>query len=278
MNKSNGMSISKRVLSPEFAAQLLKTVINNRSISRLKIMQYANDISNGKWQDNGETIKIDKHGALMDGQHRCHAIVEADKPIEVYIAKGLEPSVFKTIDTGKTRNKADVLKISGEKDCTQLASALTFLWQHDNDCITRSHGGKAGSKKIYSPTNDEILKKLKEHPQMRGSLRYANSFRSDFPFVSINLVAALHYIITGFKPNKGKEFFDSFKFGLNLSSGDPVYTLRKRMVSARKAITSRLTKTETAAFIIKAWNAYCKGDKIHELRWRIGTDFPDIKI
>ena len=52
-----------------------------RNRRRDTVTAYAEDMAAGRWKENGETIKFDSEGRLIDGQHRLAAVVKANTPI-----------------------------------------------------------------------------------------------------------------------------------------------------------------------------------------------------
>lgn len=120
------MTITSAVetITPAKAKEYLKKNTNNyRKMSRSTIRSYAEDIKNGRWELNGETIIFGKDGVLKDGQHRLAAIVLAGKPADILVVRGVETDAHK-IDIGKVRTNVDILNAEGfECDATLVATA-----------------------------------------------------------------------------------------------------------------------------------------------------------
>ena len=120
------MSIESVVetITPAKAKEYLKKNTNNyRKMSRSVISSYAEDIKNGRWELNGETIIFGKDGTLMDGQHRLAGIVLAKKSADILVVRGVETTAHK-IDIGKRRTDVDILNAEGfECDATLIATA-----------------------------------------------------------------------------------------------------------------------------------------------------------
>src|SRR5258707_13483681 len=84
-------------------------------------------IQRGEWQLTGEAIKLDDEGRVRDGQNRLHAIVEAGVPVRSVVARGVSEDAFDVMDTGRSRNAADVLHIHGFPSQNALAAAARGL-------------------------------------------------------------------------------------------------------------------------------------------------------
>ena len=108
------MSINMRIetISPEQAKKYLERNHANRNINEGRVTSYARDMKNGGWQLNGEAIKFNKSGELIDGQHRLTAIIRSGVPVTMCVIVGLDASISE-VDRGKPRTTKDTLTIDG---------------------------------------------------------------------------------------------------------------------------------------------------------------------
>lgn len=106
------MESNVMTITPQMAEEMLTHNIVNRPLALRRVHTYATDMKNGAWELNGESIRFNDKGELIDGQHRLSAIVEANIPIRIYVTKGVDSSVT-LFDRGKARNEADSLIIGG---------------------------------------------------------------------------------------------------------------------------------------------------------------------
>ena len=152
---------SVETITPAKAKEYLKKNTNNyRKMSRSTIRSYAEDIKNGRWELNGETIIFGKDGVLKDGQHRLAAIVLAGKPADILVVRGVETDAHK-IDIGKVRTNVDILNAEGfECDATLVATA--------NIVVNQFSGRRSGTlvqeytKEHYAELNNKNGIKLKK--------------------------------------------------------------------------------------------------------------------
>src|SRR5438105_4620089 len=100
---------------------------NNRKITRRRIEGTTAAIRRYEWRMTGEAIKLDHEGRVLDGQNRLHAIVEAGIPVRSVVARGVSEDAFDVMDTGRSRNAADVLHIHGYPSQNALAAAARGL-------------------------------------------------------------------------------------------------------------------------------------------------------
>lgn len=150
---ANKLSFTVIWLTPEFAEFLLKTVPDfQRKVSRIRVNQFAQEIEAGKWRLNGESICLDNKGQLINGQHRCRAVIKAQRPIEISLIFDLDTSYFSSMDRGYFRNNAQILKMKGFVNTTQLSAVLNLIFQRENNY-------KLGASNLMSVEN--LLEKYK---------------------------------------------------------------------------------------------------------------------
>lgn len=259
------MPITLQTITPRIAEQFIQSIVTNRRPSKDRIKFLSKMIKDGNWKITTETMKFNKKGEMIDGQHRCLAIIEADIPVQCWIATGLSDDVREVIDTGKPRNASDLLFMAGEKSGTSLAGALRKFIQHKEGAF---FVGNTGMK----VSNIDIVMTLKEHPDIRIGLKWCgiNNIKQLIqPSISIWLY--YEFLIRS-SELKVDRFFAKFATGKESEIGDPVLTLRNRLIQEkitgiRIGKRSRLTEMEIIVFCIKAWNAYIKSKPIKKLVW-----------
>jgi len=251
------------------AKAALATMKTNRNVRTYSVIQYAEDMVSDKWFSNGETIKFDSDGCLIDGQHRLLAIVYAFEKmgkrvlinfIEVY---GVTERAKPTIDTSSRRTTADTLTMDGKKNSTLLAGAYNWLYKYRHNAIRNT------SNNI---SNDEVRELSREHSNLESSIPKVRGYGTVKTRKSY--FVALHYLFSMISPEKADAFFDDLCTGANLEPDDGVYKLRDRLI---KEIDSKakLSSIDVMAITIKAWNARMQNQSVGTLRWRTTGDSPE---
>jgi len=140
-------------LTPAKAAILLKNNDNNRKVNAHHVNFLANEIAAGNWKINGQSIVIDEDGNLLDGQHRCHAVIKANTSIETIFFDGALRSSMNTIDTGKSRNAADVFNLHNVVYAPRKAtiSASVYRWY-----LKKSGADSGALSGSLKPSNDKL--------------------------------------------------------------------------------------------------------------------------
>lgn len=255
-------------LTPERAAEFLSRMPANRHLAKTNVATLVRVIRDGEWQVGLSTMSFDVHGNLIDGQHRCHAVIEAGIPVDVLVVRGLPTDSTIHMDTGKKRTLADVLSWQGEQKTNVLAGVLVRVaaWRHY---------GSPQPHLVKQVSRTEALALLEAEPGIRDGIRQAARLNYAVGGSPSMWGALIHILrmVDDDAPEDADLFFDAIMNGAGLHEDDAPYVLRERLLSAVVKTGSRvrgMREDEMAAIVVKAWNAYRRGDRIRMLRWRPG--------
>lgn len=220
-------------LTPEMALNLLEHNTNNRHLSKPLVSVYARDIINGNWsQDVGAPISIDKNGILRNGQHRCAAVVEAGKPINVWICRNVaEDGIY---DNNRKRSTADQIMIIRPDiepvyRSSRVNAIIRTLIQHDFF---------SGTHCTISPK--QIVDYIDTHKKTLDEFFYSMP-QSTIPKISLAAVYLSLYLayIGGVDIKKIQSFYDILSSGMSSSEREyPIIAYRNYLInSAQKNIT-----------------------------------------
>ena len=115
------MGMHAELVTPEKAREYLKHNTHNRKAQAARVNTIARDIINDKWTLSPTPISFAADGTLLDGQHRLMAIIRANKPIYLFVARNVPNGTI--FDRGKSRSAKDALDIFGY-DVSNTAIAL----------------------------------------------------------------------------------------------------------------------------------------------------------
>lgn len=118
------MEFKVETISPAKAVEYLRHNTDNyRKLSRAVYKRYAEDMKNGRWQLNNESIAFTKDGTLRDGQHRLAAIIESGKTIQMVVARDV-PNETDIFDVGVNRTTLQMARAKGmEANSSEVAVA-----------------------------------------------------------------------------------------------------------------------------------------------------------
>ena len=255
-------------ITPEVAEKMLKTNIGNRDPKREPLEKA---IRNDEWVLNGATIIFDMAGNLIDGQNRLMACIRSGKPIDTIVVRGISRSAQITMDTGVKRVLADYLKMAGYPNYNALAAVGLAIYRVDTY-------GLSGAFSLPNTSKDTV-KAVFEFIQAE----YAERLK---PLVGLS--KAIHGQFRGIQGGTTAALFDTFKaagtentyeFIQQLLNKKPacvsVRLLQDRLYKNAESKQGRMPQRMVAALIIKAWNAYMRGDDIKQLKFTQGGANPE---
>lgn len=251
------------------ATSLLKRGAPNRHISDYHVALLAGDMQRGTWLGdvNGDTIKINQKGQVVDGQHRLTAFVKAATgggiaTMKFLVCRDVPDEAFYTLDRGKRRSVGDLLSIQGESNCNHLAAVLRALHNINN--------GLAWSTDC---TPAQMLEMLVVYPTAREWTNKVVNTRSSYLFgAGFSAILVVGEVKHGH--DLPKSFLDCVGSGVGLPADHPALVLRERLTRARALPSQRLSPATRAAFQVKAWNAFVQGKPVKVLRHNPDDEFP----
>lgn len=255
-------------ITPLVAQRYLEKNNANRPLSIRTIRELAQAMENGEWQVNGEAIKFDIDGNLIDGQHRLNAIIKSDRPIKTFVLRDLSADSFKTLDTGKKRNNADTLGILGFNNPLLLAAASRFVLNFRANQL-RSH---------ENISNIQMEDFVSKNAEIGVSIDFIKQVKADV-LLPGSIAVGLHFLMRQCDREDAEIFITDLAKGSMLSASDPVFLLREKLLYYRNRVGAKMTRRETVAHVIKAWNLRRTGKVVKRLTWskKTGEEFPIIR-
>lgn len=269
----------EELITPEIAAEYLKFNTHNRPLKEGRVAAYADDIREGRWRSNGESIKFSKTGRLIDGQNRLHAIIRADRPVNMLVVRGLDDRDQETMDIGCNRNLRDILKLRGETNSTNLAATIRALWIWDN---TKDPGKRVvgGTSQRFPATSTLLLDYFEANDAVCRDITNKSEQCRKKTRIPTSVIAPLIREMERIDQQDADDFLNRLENMLpspkNLGEVDPLVQLQKTLRRINENTKTRYTGTELAALIVKSWNAYRNGEPIKLLLWRSGGNSPEL--
>lgn len=271
------MNIGVETITPDMARDILAVSsehfrnrpINTRGITK-GATAYANAMRQGLWNaENGETIKFDSDGILIDGWHRLEAVKMAGKPIQFLVVRGLQRNAFETIDVGTPRTLSDILYSDG---CIRKYPKVISAGA--KKIITYIIKGHLGNESLREHTPENCKKIILQHPLIEDAARhYSNASRR-------TVISQANFIATFVAVNeadqeKGAEFIKAIVYGENLKKNNPCLLLREQLTKLRiSKKASVISQYHEGALVIKAWNYFYVGRRCGILRWGKEEAYP----
>jgi hypothetical protein len=252
-------------ITPELAQEWLDRGGTNRKITRRRIEAMTAAIQRGEWQLTGEAIKLDDAGRVRDGQNRLHAIVEAGIPVRSVVARGVGEDAFDVMDTGRSRNAADVLHIHGYPSQNALAATargLMFVERYG-----RVFPSQRDSHLYVTPVT--TLRYVEQHPEVIDGVRLGDRIYHSGIQGGIGLWGIVMTLFLRLDAEQAEQFAEHLTTGAGLHRGHPLLVLRNRLLGSQRDQYSTLSGREAlVAIAIKSWNAWRESRTLPALTWR----------
>lgn len=258
------MNVELVNITPDMAKTYLLANEKNRAVKEKNLKTIADDMLSGSWVENGESIKFDVNGKLIDGQHRLMACIKANVSFKSYVVTGLPIEAFVTIDSGSKRSASDVLSISKVKNQFYVSSIIRIVLMYK-----KSGSLHPGQRTTVSST--EIFNEYCNTPELYNYLAsHASGSRIlNSGFFAIAKICFEKGIDNWFEPAMEK-----IKTGINLTYGDPCLCIREWKIQNSK----NQNKVHIMAAYIKTINALMKNNEMKVIRFGENDSFPILAV
>lgn len=260
-------------VTPAIAANYLTHNVHNRNLRMDAVAQYATDMRNGDWRQDGSPIRFNENGDLDDGAHRLSAIIDADVTITMLVITGLPNGAQETMDQGIKRTLGDVLHLRGEVAANDLAALVRLVGAWDL-AAQQNYNHFTHKRNLSVPGALAVLEK---YPELRTYVAEAPHLAKACGISRTTLGLSM-FLFYGLDPTDAAYFFERLASAENHRAGEPIFALREAITNARRLVQGKrgaLQPEWTTAITIKAWNAYRDGNDIQLLKWRRGGAKPE---
>jgi hypothetical protein len=266
-----GVSVSIELITPQIAKDWLSRCVGNRLLKKLTAGEYASIMRADEWLPCWDAIAFNNLGVLINGQHRLEAIILSGKSEAFIVVRGLPVEVRDDIDVRdigdrpKKRSIGDVMEMRHEKNSRSLASLLRAL-------LTFQISGKpVVGMGTHAPNllPQQARRILVLHPHVREFLGEVR-----VPALGKTQVNLLRYLFWNASPTDAEPFWQSLRLGEGLFEGDPRLTLRHQL-ELEEHRQRKASPDTRAAWAIKAWNKWMRGESTASIRFRPGGNRPE---
>jgi hypothetical protein len=250
----------RMMVTPEQAKTwLARNIANNRTMVSRHVERIAEIIRSGHWVLNGNPIRFDTEGRLIDGQHRLSAVVLANMPIDTMVVWNLATEVIDLIDdptTCKMRSVAHVAHMHGHKNATTKIAAARLVWAWQNGRLNQP------TRCVLSAPETRDL--LAQHPGLCLLVDEHLTAARTSGVVPQSVSIAMLYILSSIDADAARRFFDAVVDGANLQPGSPILALRNKCIAAR-AERRPLSAYDSFVAVVKAWNYWMTGQSVKQI-------------
>lgn len=255
LDKASGEVFSEVVeLTPELADLLLQRNAGNRNIRPTKLNQYVSDIVNDRWQLNGEAIMVSKDGFMNNGQHRCSAVIAANKSIKTFMVFGVERETRATVDTGASRTAGDYLSLQGYKYSAALAGITRYV-------IAYERNDKQSLSYLSSITVSEILDRVEGDELLKEAASFTGHSSKIRRLATPSVIGFVYYTLSQIDADDAKAYLESTITGIGLQADSPQYVIREKLLNMPD-----LGKEQKIECFFRGWNAFRKQKPMKAIR------------
>lgn len=243
------------LFTPERARAILGAHQNVRRLNRRDVKFLAGQMSDGRWADNGETVKFNSSGQMVDGQHRMAAIVESGVSVNLLCVYG---ATEVGVDEGRRRVFGDLFV--GGKQFGLLQSAIVRCLHHIGNGDDPWQKGVRGS--MSNQEMDMAYRSL-DHDRFASAVGLAIESKKT---VTGSVAGVISYLASeNGAMGMVNGFFGRVCSGAMLNPDSPELHLKSWLAST-KAKKGRDNSVWTRAkFVVcaRAWNAHVMGVDVY---------------
>lgn len=260
------VEIAVEKVSPATAHNWLSGNMHNRHVRLSHVRRLAYAMKQGEWELNGETIKFNGAGDLIDGQHRLLAVIEADTTVEFVVVRGLEKIAQETVDQGAKRTFADVLRLRGVKDHNVMASTVRRVFLYEHTGRLQAEGAAWLSEMTTQALVDRYEQDAEEFDAVLIETRawYRKRIYLGLPF---SLISSFMYLA---EQKAGADQVIEFLNQVGHSGPDRIPAMLHDRLAKDRAGRDPMPMRVRAALLVKAWNAWLHGVDLRTLVYRAG--------
>jgi len=270
------LKVRLEYITPEKAENYLKFNKKNRDPKDKHVTFLANQMSEGLFMENGESIVFDENHVLNDGQHRLLAIIKSGKSYHIPVVEGAQSKSMATYDTGSNRSASDVLQLNGFQSTSILASTIKII--HKFATRNSKAGQSHGTSRTDTLTNQQVLNYASENydwlkPLINEVVKVYTKAQNPKP-LNKSQMCLLAYMIGGETPSQ--EVYDFLKHLVGVirtESTAPNYVYTK--LYNAKINKDPLNFYWVLGMCLKAWNYYITGNPAMKyLKFDIANPLP----
>lgn len=244
-------------ITPAVARSWLKRNTHNRVLKKRTLATYTRMMREGLWTFNGDSIRFDRDGVLLDGQTRLQAVIDSGRAQRFVVVTGLEPESQMTMDAGALRSASDNFHIDGYKNRHILSATIIIALRMERNDL--------GVRNVRFGT-PEVQAWLTAHPEV---IEYVNTAAATWRHYDIT-AAPLAYVmwrLAQVDQDEATRFFEDWRTSKTTGEGDPLATLIARFRRARNSgvASEKIDQYLAVAFTLIAWNARMRGQRMSRL-------------
>lgn len=213
---AQGLEQEEIELTPALAKLFYDERARNRVIVRTHVNRLAAAMQRGEWKVTHQGLAFNKDGKLLDGQHRCQAVIKSGVTIRILVTWNVPDEAMDVMDTGVTRKAHQQLQIAGTANANYIqawANVARRVAQRKSDPITTDE------LRQYMVENAEAIEWALALPR-KGPLRYG-------------YLTGLFVFAYPMGHPQIAELAEKVESGIGLQSNDPALGIRRLVLETK---------------------------------------------
>lgn len=268
------MTVAVETITPDLASWWLQMNTHNRPVNKAHVAMLADDMIKGRWTMNGEPIQFDREGRVLNGQHRLHAIIKANIPVQILVVRGLQPIAQDTIDIGAPRRMSHILHLNGYTSVRNLAALAVADWRYTN------RPDMTWGTTATTPSKVEQLELVNANKTLYAEAISQAQIAHKKANVAATAYAGLFVLVSrAGRLDSWESFHAAVCDGVGLTSGDARLTFRNLSMRRQNVLSGASWSQQAMLGMgIKAFNFYTAGKPVQRLGFRRDElPMPEIK-
>jgi hypothetical protein len=252
-------------ITPSQAQEWLDRPARNRKMVERRVGLYAAAMLRGDWVLTSQGIAFDELGSLIDGQHRLHAIIRADIPVDMLVIRAASNRSQLVLDQGAKRTPHDQIALREGWQVLPIHTAVAKV-------MIESVGGAGANERRSTTTDIQLLDRfyVRHHKAIEFAVETMwashGSLKGVIIAPTIAPVARAYYTIDN---TLLARFCDVLATGMSDGQGEsPIIVLRNWLIAGReRSLSSRAGKDRNTIYkkAELALKAFIDGDSIQRL-------------
>lgn len=261
-------SIKPQLITPAYAAELLKMNTNNRAIRQSKVDALAESMRKGEWELSNDAITISEGNVLLNGQHRLMAVVKSGVPCNFIVYTGAPDSTLDIMDTPSLRKVSDVIQRKGGTNTVRMQATIAAVYRwiddYENNWETlfrfdnHARGTRREAITYYEEHKDILTKWLN---------RAAQIVEKNVALLPTTTLAGFAVFLES-KLNHSEEKIATFLKELileGMTSNGTILYARKRLLRNKMKLET-LKRGDDIRLLVRAWNDFCLGRQVQIIK------------
>lgn len=240
------------IVTQSLASMMLERGIHNRSLRKAKIKCFMEDMINGKWEINGESLKFNLNGELVDGFHRLTAFKKSGlESVKFTIFSKITDEAPSRLDSGSPRTPGDMVDFEQGKNSIMTATAIKIY-----HTLMDGRFGDVGST-VRIMSNHDVKHYFRDNREKLEEIitKAQRAYKQSGKIFTPGIFGGVLMYLSTIDKTDAEFFMEKLGTGSDLPHDSPILALRNKFFRM-KGTRLKLTQSEILKLCVFAWNKF----------------------